>query len=101
VLENSRIIEVITRDANNSGRIICRETLIYVADYNIDPISRSLYLKAPIASQDIEGNPIYLRVTVEIDKEGAYFRVRFKFDEDLFKGNDPSTDKCFANEPQL
>ncbi|AMN67693.1 DUF11 domain-containing protein [Psychrobacter sp. P11G5] len=75
VLENSETIEVITRDANNPGLIISRETLTRFADYEIDPISRSLYLKAPIASQDIDGNPIYLRVTVEVDEGGENYWV--------------------------
>ncbi len=75
VLENSETIEVITRDANNSGLIISRVTLTRFADYEIDPISRSLYLKAPIASQDLEGNPIYLRVTVEVDEGGEKYWV--------------------------
>ena len=75
VLENSETIEVITRDANNPGRIVRRETLTRFADYEIDPISRSLYLKAPIASQDIDGNPIYLRVTVEVDEGGEKYWV--------------------------
>ncbi|ALF60531.1 SdrD B-like domain-containing protein [Psychrobacter urativorans] len=75
VLENSETIEVITRDANNPGLIIRRETLTRFADYEIDPISRSLYLKAPIASQDFDGNPIYLRVTVEVDQGGDNYWV--------------------------
>lgn len=75
VLENSETIEVITRDANNPGRIVRRETLTRFADYEIDTISRSLYLKAPIASQDIDGNPIYLRVTVEVDEGGEKYWV--------------------------
>ncbi|MBK3394725.1 DUF11 domain-containing protein [Psychrobacter sp. M9-54-1] len=75
VLENSETIEVITRDANNPGRIVRRETLTRFADYEIDPISRSLYLKAPIASQDIDVNPIYLRITVEVDEGGEKYWV--------------------------
>ncbi|MGM8884380.1 hypothetical protein ACS8FD_00385 [Psychrobacter sp. 1U2] len=75
VLENSETIEVITRDANNPGLIISRETLTRFADYEIDPISRSLFLKAPIASQDLAGNPIYLRVTVEVDEGGEDYIV--------------------------
>ncbi|WP_243443311.1 hypothetical protein [Psychrobacter sp. JCM 18903] len=55
--------------------IISRETLTRFADYEIDPISRSLFLKAPIASQDIDGNPIYLRVTVEVDEGGEKYLV--------------------------
>ena len=75
VLENSETIEVITRDANNPGRIVRRGTLTRFADYEIDPISRSLYLKSPIASQDIDGNSIYLRVTVEVDEGGEKYWV--------------------------
>ena len=75
VLENSETIEVITRDANNPGLIISRETLTRFADYEIDPISRSLFLKSPIASQDLEGNPIYIRVTVEVDEGGEDYLV--------------------------
>lgn len=75
VLENSETVEVITRDANNPGLIINRETLTRFADYEIDPISRSLFLTAPIASQDIEGNPIYIRVTVEVDEGGEDYLV--------------------------
>jgi len=75
VLENSETIEVITRDANNPGLIVSRKTLTRFADYEIDPISRSLFLKAPIASQDLAGNPIYLRVTVEVDEGGDDYLV--------------------------
>ena len=75
VLENSETIEVITRDINNPGLIIRRNTLTRFADYEIDPISRSLYLKSPIASQDFDGNPIYLRVTVEVDNGGDSYWV--------------------------
>ncbi|MDN3441182.1 hypothetical protein QL898_06015 [Psychrobacter sp. APC 3279] len=75
VLENSETIEVITRDRNNPGLIVNRETLTRFADYEIDPISRSLFLKSPIASQDLAGNPIYLRVTVEVDEGGEDYLV--------------------------
>ncbi|MDX2372870.1 hypothetical protein NJD71_01875 [Psychrobacter sp. PP-21] len=75
VLENSETIEVITRDRNNPGLIVNRETLTRFADYEIDPISRSLFLKSPIASQDIEGNPVYIRVTVEVDEGGEDYLV--------------------------
>ncbi|WP_289115592.1 hypothetical protein [uncultured Psychrobacter sp.] len=75
VLENSETIEMITRDRNNPGLIVNREALTRFADYEIDPISRSLYLKSPIASQDLEGNPIYIRVTVEVDEGGEDYLV--------------------------
>ncbi|MDO5768583.1 MAG: hypothetical protein Q4P13_03695 [Psychrobacter sp.] len=75
VLENSETVEILVRDADNPGIIISRERLSRFADYDIDLISRSLYLKAPIASQDLNGNPIYLRVTVEVDEGGEKYWV--------------------------
>lgn len=75
VLENSETVEIITRDANNPGLIINRETLTRFADYEIDPISRSLFLKAPIASQNLNGDPVFLRVTVEVDEGGEKYFV--------------------------
>lgn len=75
VRQNSETVDVIVRDANNTGVIISRTPLQRFADYNIDPISHSLYLKTPIASQDANGNPIYLRVTVEADQIGEKYWV--------------------------
>ncbi|WP_230658883.1 SdrD B-like domain-containing protein [Psychrobacter sp. I-STPA10] len=75
VLENSEIVEVITRDADNPGVVISKKQLTRFADYEIDPISRSIYLKNPIASQDFDGNPIYLQVTVETDDGGEKYWV--------------------------
>lgn len=75
VMMNSETVEVIIRDADNPGVVISRQPLTRFADYEIDPISRSLYLKAPIASQDFNGNPIYLRVTVEVDGGGDKYWV--------------------------
>ena len=65
VLVNSETVEVIVRDRNNPGVIVKRQTLARYSDYDIDTLSHALYLRAPIASQDLDGNPVYLRITVE------------------------------------
>lgn len=75
VLENSETVEIIVRDRDNNSVILERETLTRYADYEIDPISESIYLKAPIPSLDIDGNPVYLRVTVEVDDGGEKYWV--------------------------
>lgn len=75
VLENSESVEVIVRNADNPGVVISRTALTRFADYEIDPVSHSLYLKTPIPSQDLDGNPVYLRVTVEVDKGGDKYWV--------------------------
>lgn len=75
VLVNSETVEVIIRDRNNPGVIISRQALSRYSDYEIDSLNRAIYLRAPIASQDLKGNPIYLRVTVEAEKTGDSYIV--------------------------
>lgn len=108
VLENSETVEVLVRDADNPGIIISRERLTRFADYEIDPVSRSLYLKAPIASQDFDGNPIYLRVTVEVDEGGEKYWVggvnakqqvtdKISIGGSYVKSDDPSNEEELAS----
>ena len=75
ILENSESVEVLVRDADNPGIIVSRQSLTRFADYEIDPISRSLYLKSPIPSQDFNGKPVYLRVIVEVETGGERYWV--------------------------
>lgn len=67
VLLNSEMVEIITRDKNNPSIIVKRQALARFSDYEIDAVSGALYLRNPITSTDMDGNPIYLRVTVESD----------------------------------
>lgn len=75
VLLNSETVEVIVRDRNNPGRVISRTPLSRYSDYDLDSVSRALYLRAPIASTDLDGNPIYLRVSVEAEEAGDEYTV--------------------------
>lgn len=75
VLINSETVEVIVRDRNNPGVILSRQALSPFSDYEIDSLSQALYLRAPIASQDLDGNPIYLRISVESENVGEPYNV--------------------------
>ena len=75
ILLNSETVEVLVRDRNNPGTIISRQALNRYSDYDFDSVSKAIYLRAPIASTDIDGNPIYLRVTVEADDVGEYYTI--------------------------
>lgn len=75
LLLNSETVEVLVRDRNNPGTIISRQALNRYSDYELDAVSRAIYLRSPIASTDIDGNPIYLRVTVEADDVGEDYTI--------------------------
>lgn len=75
LLLNSETVEVLVRDRNNPGTIISRQALNRYSDYDFDSVSKAIYLRAPIASTDIDGNPIYLRVTVEADDVGEDYTI--------------------------
>ena len=75
ILLNSETVEVLVRDRNNPGTIISRQALSRYSDYDFDSVSKAIYLRAPIASTDIDGNPIYLRVTVEADDVGEDYTI--------------------------
>ena len=75
LLLNSETVEVLVRDRNNPGTIISRQALSRYSDYELDAVSRAIYLRSPIASTDIDGNPIYLRVTVEAEGVGEDYTI--------------------------
>jgi uncharacterized repeat protein (TIGR01451 family) len=75
ILLNSETVEVITRYRNNPGVILSRQVLARYSDYEFDSVSHAIYLRSPIASMDIDGNPIYLRITVETDNVGDNYIV--------------------------
>ena len=75
ILLNSETVEVLVRDRNNPGVIISRQALSRYSDYELDAVSHAIYLRSPIASTDIDGNPIYLRVTVEAEGVGEDYTI--------------------------
>lgn len=75
ILENSEKVEVLTRDRNNPGLIIAKQTLTRFSDYEIDNYSNSIYLKQAVASVDQDLNPNFIRITVEAEEIGEEYQV--------------------------
>jgi hypothetical protein len=72
-LENSEKLEVVVRDRNNTSRILSVKALERYTDYNFEPFSGRVVLKAPLPSLDAELNPVSLRITYEVDTGGEEF----------------------------
>ncbi len=74
-LINSEKVEIITRDRNQTGVIIRTVPLARFADYELEPLTGRIILKAPVPTLDELFNPNSIRVTYEIDQGGEQFWV--------------------------
>lgn len=75
ILDNSEKVEILTRDRNNPGLIIAKQSLTRFSDYEVDTYSNSIYLKQAVASVDQDLNPNFIRITVEADEIGEEYQV--------------------------
>ena len=77
IIENSEKVELLVRDRNNPGLILRDKsrTLTRFVDYDVDTLSGAVYLKRPITSEDENGNPQSLRITVESEQGGESYIV--------------------------
>jgi hypothetical protein len=71
LLVNSEKVEVLLRDRNNPGVILSNEPQARFVDYEFEPLSSSLYFKAPVPSLDANLNPFSIRVTIEVEDDAA------------------------------
>jgi uncharacterized repeat protein (TIGR01451 family) len=74
-LINSEKVEILTRDRSQSAIIIRAIPLARFADYELEPLTGRILLKAPVATFDELLNPNFIRVTYEIDQGGEQFWV--------------------------
>ena len=74
-LINSEKVEIITRDRNQSGVIIRTVPYSRFADYELEPLTGRIILKAPVPTLDELFNPNFIRVTFEVDQGGQEFWV--------------------------
>ena len=72
-VENSEKVEILTRDRNQPSVIIDIRQLTRFADYEFEPFTGELLLKAPIMSLDSNLNPQSIRVTYEVNSGGPRF----------------------------
>ncbi len=64
---NSEKIEVLVRDRNALGTVLLRTPLARFVDYEIEPFTGRLILRAPLPSLDANLNPMSLRIVFEQD----------------------------------
>jgi uncharacterized repeat protein (TIGR01451 family)/fimbrial isopeptide formation D2 family protein len=74
-LINSEKLELVTRDRNRTSVVLSALPLTRFVDYELEPLTGRILLKAPIASLDENLNPQSLRITFEVDQGGPEFWV--------------------------
>ena len=75
ILENGERVEIITRDRNQTSVVLKSVAQSRFADYEIDVTSGRILFRAPVPSLDENLNPIFVRVSFEIDEGGERYWV--------------------------
>lgn len=75
MVANSESVEVLVRDRSQPQTVLKTTALTRFVDYTIEPISKTLLLKAPVSSLDPELNPQSIRVSYTVDAGGSPFWV--------------------------
>lgn len=70
-LRNSETVEILTRDRNQPSLILNATPLTRYTDYEFEPFSGRILLRAPLPSTDSNFNPLSLRVSFELEAEGG------------------------------
>lgn len=65
VVQNSELVELVTRDREQPDVILSTERLSRFSAYTLDYFARTLVFTRPIASRDEDLNPVSIRVTFE------------------------------------
>jgi uncharacterized repeat protein (TIGR01451 family) len=65
VVENSEVVEILTRDRDQPSVILSTERLARFTNYTLDYFDRSIIFTAPVQSFDANLNPVSIRVTFE------------------------------------
>ena len=71
----SEIVEIVTRDRNNPGRVLSALAQTRFSDYTLDGFTFGLLFRRPIPSFDADGNPVFIRVSYEREIGGPNFTV--------------------------
>ena len=103
---NSERVEVLTRDRDQPARIIETRSLTRFFDYEYEPFTGRLLLRAPLRSLDADLNPVSLRITYEVDEDGPSFwtygaDARYKLTDRLTLSGNYARDENPADPYQL
>ena len=73
---NSEKVEIITRDRNQPSIIVDDHVpQARFSDYEIEPLTGRILFKSPVPSVDRNLNPVFVRITYEVDQGGDQFWV--------------------------
>jgi len=67
---NSQQVDLITRDRNQPGVVVSDKPLTPFVDYSIEQYTGRLLFNAPVPTIDANLNPVFVRVTYEVDNGG-------------------------------
>ncbi len=74
-LVNSEKVEIVTRDRNQPSIVLATLAQARFADYEIETLTGRILFRSPVASVDRDLNPVFVRVTYEVDQGGEQFWV--------------------------
>jgi len=74
-IQNSEKIEIIVRSLNQPSLVLSTKAMNRFVDYTIDTLKGSIIFTEPVRGIDSDNNPVYIRVTWEVDNGGDKFWV--------------------------
>lgn len=74
-LVNSEKVEIVTRDRNQPAIVLSSLPQARFGDYEIEPLTGRILFRSPVSSVDKDLNPVFVRVTYEVDQGGQEFWV--------------------------
>ncbi len=75
LVPNSEKVELLVRDRNQPALIIATTAKARFTDYDVDAATGRLLFRAPVPSVDADLNPVFIRVTYEVEQGGPSFWV--------------------------
>jgi uncharacterized repeat protein (TIGR01451 family) len=72
-VDNSEKVELLVRDRNQLSNILKISQMSRFTDYEFEPFTGRLLFKAPVPTLDENMNPLYIRVTYEVNQGGERF----------------------------
>ncbi|MCA9739366.1 MAG: DUF11 domain-containing protein, partial [Gemmatimonadetes bacterium] len=72
-LLHSELVEIVTYDRNQPGRVVAVERLERFQDYTLEPFTGRLLLRRPVPAVDAALNPLVLRVGYEVEGDTDAF----------------------------
>lgn len=73
LLENSELVEVLTRSRNQPSIILAATVRRRYIDYDLEPFTGRLLFRAPIPSVTADLDPVSVRITYEVEQGGESF----------------------------